>query len=299
MRLLIIYNGTYSVYVHHFPNGKVYVGITSASPEHRWQPNGKGYQSQPKIWNAIQKYGWENIEHEIFASRLTAEEASKTEILLIKLYNSVDKNNGYNVSDGGIDNYKYFKYESEILDMWKQGMWTAKIAKEIGCDARNVKYILRLHNVTDKDFKNRETEARHKVQMELIQKRNYNRNSFILELWNSGWTVMQISAIVDVNRHIVQRTLKNNGISLKDREYRKYDGMRASQNYSKNRVIQYSLDGTVINIWTSAHEAAKYLGYRFSNICRSCRNNKTYKNFIWKYERKRNELVENKTKTYT
>ena len=30
------YNGTYSVYIHLFPNGKSYVGITSRPVEIRW-----------------------------------------------------------------------------------------------------------------------------------------------------------------------------------------------------------------------------------------------------------------------
>ena len=29
-------NNTYSVYLHIFPNGKVYVGITKFKPEYRW-----------------------------------------------------------------------------------------------------------------------------------------------------------------------------------------------------------------------------------------------------------------------
>ena len=56
---------SYSVYKHTFPNGKVYIGITSQKPEDRWS-KGKGYQRQPLIYNAINKYGWDNIVHKIF-----------------------------------------------------------------------------------------------------------------------------------------------------------------------------------------------------------------------------------------
>lgn len=52
---------SYCVYCHTFPNGKRYVGISSDC-EKRWR-NGKGYETQPKMNRAIQKYGWENIKH--------------------------------------------------------------------------------------------------------------------------------------------------------------------------------------------------------------------------------------------
>ena len=64
----------YSVYIHLFPNNKVYIGITKQKPEHRWN-NGKGYKNNDYLANAILKYGWNNIEHKILYSNLTKEEA--------------------------------------------------------------------------------------------------------------------------------------------------------------------------------------------------------------------------------
>lgn len=73
----------YSVYVHTSPSGKYYVGMTGVEPELRWR-NGVGYRGQDYIYNAIQKYGWENFEHEVVASNLLKEEAENFEKLLIK-----------------------------------------------------------------------------------------------------------------------------------------------------------------------------------------------------------------------
>ena len=64
----------YCVYKHTFPNGKVYIGITSRKPNERWQ-NGKGYTSNRHLQNAIKKYGWINIKHDILLKDLTEEEA--------------------------------------------------------------------------------------------------------------------------------------------------------------------------------------------------------------------------------
>lgn len=89
------------VYMHtNKINNKVYVGITSQKPKRRWH-HGSGYQTQKYFWRAIQKYGWDGFEHIIFADNLTKEEACKIEKCLIALYNTTDRNYGYNVSTGG------------------------------------------------------------------------------------------------------------------------------------------------------------------------------------------------------
>lgn len=91
----------YYVYKHTFPNNKVYIGITRQEPEKRWK-NGLGYNAhQPIMKRAIKKYGWQNIKHEILFENLTKEQACKKEIELITLYDSTNKQKGYNVSQGG------------------------------------------------------------------------------------------------------------------------------------------------------------------------------------------------------
>lgn len=97
---MITYNGNYKVYIHtNKVNGKMYIGITSRqNVKNRWM-SGHGYKDCPKMWNAISKYGWNNFDHEIFASNLTKEEAQNMQRLLISKLNTV--NDGYNIDLGG------------------------------------------------------------------------------------------------------------------------------------------------------------------------------------------------------
>lgn len=98
----------YVVYMHTFPNGKRYIGITSQKPEYRWD-NGNGYLKkgkrskfgQPLIARAIQKYSWEKVKHTILCENLTREEAEQKEIYLIAKYKSNDPAFGYNTDNGG------------------------------------------------------------------------------------------------------------------------------------------------------------------------------------------------------
>lgn len=49
----------YSVYMHRFPNGKVYIGITKYPVKHRWA-RGEGYSHQP-VYKAIKKMGGKTL----------------------------------------------------------------------------------------------------------------------------------------------------------------------------------------------------------------------------------------------
>ena len=91
---------SYTVYMHTTPSNKKYIGITKQNPKDRWK-NGKGYMHNKYFWNAIQKYGWNNIQHTILFNQLSKEEAKQIEIELIKKYNLTDRNNGYNITKGG------------------------------------------------------------------------------------------------------------------------------------------------------------------------------------------------------
>lgn len=91
-------SGSYTVYRHTSPSGKVYVGITSMPVAKRWQ-EGRGYKDCTLFYRAIQKYGWASITHEIVAHGLTKAQACTMERELIQQYK--EDNRSYNCSTGG------------------------------------------------------------------------------------------------------------------------------------------------------------------------------------------------------
>lgn len=90
----------YCVYRHTTPNGKVYIGITQQSPNDRWK-GGWGYNTNLVFFRAINKYGWDNIKHEILMDGLTKEEAKAAEVRLIAEHRSTEREYGYNITRGG------------------------------------------------------------------------------------------------------------------------------------------------------------------------------------------------------
>ena len=92
----------YKVYKLIFPNGKVYIGQTKNTLKHRFGKNGIGYRKCLKVYNAIQKYGWNNIEKEILYDKLNLDEANELERKLItEVYKSNEDEYGYNIENGG------------------------------------------------------------------------------------------------------------------------------------------------------------------------------------------------------
>lgn len=128
----------YYVYVHTFPNLKRYVGITRQSPEERWD-NGNGYlkkgkdgnYTQPTMANAIIKYGWANVQHDILFDGLSKEEAERKEQELIALYKANVKGFGYNLRSGGGVNSVFSEDSRRKMSLSRMGEKNHRFGKRL------------------------------------------------------------------------------------------------------------------------------------------------------------------------
>lgn len=119
---------TYTVYMHVTPNNKYYVGITKQQVTERWK-NRLGYTSQKLFWRAIQKYGWDNIEHIIIAEHLNHDDACRLEVELIAKYQSNNPKYGYNRTSGG-DGTCNFSHPNPHDDEWRRKVGNANRGKK-------------------------------------------------------------------------------------------------------------------------------------------------------------------------
>lgn len=111
---------SFYVYVHtNKVNGKRYVGLTTTKPEYRWRKNGTGYVKQPRFYRSIQKYGWDNFDHQVFEVN-TKDEMYYLEQYLITFYDTM--NSGYNLSRGGESGNNQMKnsYSDEYIKSCKR-----------------------------------------------------------------------------------------------------------------------------------------------------------------------------------
>ena len=104
----------WTVYCHTTPSGKRYIGITSRkNPKQRWG-GGSSYKKGTAFRYAIDKYGWDDIQHNILFDDLTEKEAKWLENYLICYYRTFvgfKDSMGYNMTLGGDGNVGYIPSE--------------------------------------------------------------------------------------------------------------------------------------------------------------------------------------------
>lgn len=117
----------YSVYMHVAPNGKKYIGITKRSPESRWK---QGYGNNEYFTRAIEKYGWNNIEHTVLFDGVSATFAHGAEIYLISHHKTHDREHGYNIAHGGIGGCAGYHHTEDAKRRISKAMSTRIVSEE-------------------------------------------------------------------------------------------------------------------------------------------------------------------------
>lgn len=218
------------VYVHIFPNNKRYIGITCKRPKARWD-KGRGYKRKNSpMYNAILKYGWENIEHKILFTNLTKEEACTKEIELIAQYKTnihrYGNKFGYNLTDGG------------------EGSTGHTVSQEQREKTRQI-----MLNKTGKDCPNSRAVICDGIEYESLtdfkEKNNFPKRNI------AGW----LNGNVGMPKYWYDK-----GLCYKDVGF---EVVKLSQ-VSKNRTRKVMADDLVFN---TLQECADYLGTKASSLC--------------------------------
>lgn len=148
---------SWCVYKHTLKEtGQVYIGQTN-NIKNRWKPS--AYKNCIKFYNAIQKYGWDNFEHEILVDELTLEEANELETKFIIEYDSI--NNGFNLNTGG-DNKLASQETKEKMSKTRKGIPKSEQHKQAISEA------LTGYKQTE-EHKKRNRKAQHRKSVECIE----------------------------------------------------------------------------------------------------------------------------------
>lgn len=244
---------SYCVYKHTFPNGKVYIGITSQNVKRRWRKNGEGYcqkrsgeYTQSLMAHAINKYGWDNILHEILFDGLTKEEAEEKEQELIIFYNSNNSEYGYNIANGGRVNSISEETKRKISKSHKGKKLSEQHKRRIGESGKG-------HPTT---LKGRPISQEHKEKIRKAM--TGNKNPFY-------------------GKHHSEETKKK--MSEAHEMISKGD-----KNPNAKITLQYDLNMNLIHVYNYAKQAANKLHINVNGITNCCiQYSKSSNGFIWKY----------------
>lgn len=278
--MTVIYNGQYCVYVHtNKINGKKYVGQTCQKPEYRWN-NGKSYKDCPYFYKAIQKYGWDNFDHEIIASNLTKEEADNFEKLLIKELGTMNPEKGYNLKAGGADgtfSEEVRKKMSESLKGVRVGenhpMYGKKHSEEtrsrIGENSRKT--------WANPDFK----EKMHEVRKQLWENDEYRSKQVESRTgrYVSEETRQKLSDAMSGEKN------PNYGKQTSEETRQKMsEAHKKIQCLKARKINQYTKNNVFIKTWDCMKQIEEVTGIKYQDISKCCRHKrKSAGGYQWQY----------------
>lgn len=277
----------WKVYCHVFPNGKKYVGITGQTPEARWGTDGRNYKGQ-KVYNAIEKYGWNNIKHIILKDSLTEEQACHYEQLYIKSLNSHISKNGYNCSWGGEGSTKYA--HELIYKKWRMGMSIKAIAQQEGCNVCTVSRILHGYGITEEELFKKTNAAQSK------KVNQYTIDGHYVATYDSTRAAASAMGISPNRSNEISIGCKDSNAIRLGYRWRWYNGetndlpanqlKRYDGSAEARKIGQYSKEGQLLAVFQSLTEAAQTIESKAAraSIADCCRGGrKTSYGFIWKF----------------
>lgn len=276
-------DSNWKVYRHIFPNGKSYIGITHRAVEDRWGKNGERYNGQI-VGKAIDKYGWENIQHIILKENLNQQQASYYEQQYIKVYKSHISQNGYNVTWGG-EGGTTLNYEA-VYNAWLKHSSLDYVANLFHCNKDTVRKILDNYNVP-------KNSRAAKANGQKINQ--YDLSGKYLNTYDSYKEAARITGFYESG---IRKCAQGKINSCKGFIWRDYNGDNSDlvdiNIKGTNRgspafpINQYDLNNNYIQSFPSAAAAAQWLNKKSAKtpillVCKGER--KTAYNYIWKFKK--------------
>jgi hypothetical protein len=137
---------TKGVYCLTSPSGKKYVGVGTSKGgiESRWDQYKNlrsSVKTQPKLYNALKKYGPENFKYEVILETNDRKNALRSEMYLIDVWDLQNPEKGYNITAGGQGFFSNHSEESKrkmsqsAKESYKNGRKPSKSAFKKGCVA--------------------------------------------------------------------------------------------------------------------------------------------------------------------
>ncbi len=302
-------DNNWCVYIHTCPNGKVYIGITSKKPELRWK-KGKGYLQNNHFQNAILKYGWDNIKHEIIQDNLSKENACELEKYYIGLFQSNKYEFGYNRSTGGefpaegfhhtdeskkkISNAFIGRFAGELNPMY--GIHDNHICDESGHLPKQTRERISIkakeRYKQDKNYA-KKMQGFNEKKMRAVNQYDLNGN-FIMQ-YKSRNEAHQITGICPQTIHkVCKRVLTKSGDFHKTAGgyqwrfaddcddiakvvYQKHKSKTGSNNPLAFKINQYELNGDYVRTWNCISDVVQELGAN-SSVMSAALNPKNHRN---------------------
>lgn len=261
-------------------NDKLYIGKTCTTLSNRWSHHISDYTKYDwHLYRAMRKYGIENFSIEL-VEECEDNKLNEQEQYWINYYNSY--NNGYNMTIGGDGRIQIDR--SLVIEYWKQGQSIKDISNLLGCWPSSIIQILKEQQLYDKD----EVQQRKIKNIAASQSKRiiqYDDKGNIIQYYNSPFHAAIANNTTADN---IRGAITTGGSRLGyfwGREGEKLPNFHTIIRPKIRSVAQYDLNNNLLNIFNSAAEAARSIGYSSgSSILKVCKGQRhTAGNYIWRY----------------
>lgn len=197
-------------------NGKQYAGKTSQGSRERWTGHKRDARNGSDLIfsRAIRKHGERNFTVSVLRENLTYTEANQEERLAIKTLNLLDRDFGYNMTEGGegsgipgeearqkmSDNNAGKRRDipvSEVVDLYRKGKSTHQIAEHFKTVHATIRRFLRAVGEP----------LRSKSNAKVVRWGLTATSGDILEMYRSGKLLTEISEKLGISTQTIRRRL--------------------------------------------------------------------------------------------
>ena len=258
------------IYILSSPIGKSYIGQTFRTIEERLKEHETGKSSGcVAIYNAIKKYGWENLEKDWY--ECPDEDLNKHEELMVEVLGTLSPD-GYNLKEGGAN--------GKPSEETKQKMSEAHLGE------KNHNY----GKTMSEEQKQKISEAQFGERSHMYGKTG-EKNYFFGKIHTEETKQKMSEAKLGEKNHFwgkthTEETKKNIGESLSGEKNPNF-GKTGEKNHNSKRVYQYDIDGNLLRSFGSTEEAQRYLNKPDGTCIRKCtrgvKGRKTAYGFKWSY----------------
>ena len=228
--------------------------------------------------SAIKKYNKENFKKEIIISGdFNQQLTDELEKHYIQLNNSTNKKVGYNIQKGGSSTSEERRLKQSNIKKDR------KLSDEVKLNMS----IAQKKRVTP-EFK--EWCKNRMIGNKIMNGRKRDVGS--IKKQSNTWSYLQSLKSKEEKLKSSQKRLKTVDLKQigeaisKTKQRNKKEGWENNQSLS---ILQLTLDGLPIKLWSSAYQAEVQKGYlngRISGVCKKLYGQKTYKGYDWKYATK-------------
>ena len=277
-------------------NGKIYIGKTKNTIAIRWsQHKCEAKRLIPNVYfiRALNKYGPDNFDV-IQLEECDNSLLNEREKYYIALYNSNNKDIGYNSTMGG-DGAEKYNFDI-IYKLWLDGLTLTEISEELGCCAQTASTTLKGFGITETEIRSRaqrkESESKKKP---ILQ---YDLHGNLIKKYSCVEEAAKLTGYHETNiRGVCNHKLytANGYIWCHEDEPRTINELIAAIPLEKTKhpIEQYTLDGILVKQYNSIIEAARELNVHRSSIEDALSNNSfNCQGYLWKYQDDNEDILE-------